>query len=149
MPRNRLYASFLAIALILGGTTVSANSAHAFEVRTREQVVQDTTDALIYQLYPDLKLRADSYKRIREISEWHIIREIIDEQGLAYQKLNPKVNDSNWYWKYDDEVLKESLADAIFHYRHRERKGKPIQIYERAAIREWNALKRAMWFPTN
>jgi hypothetical protein len=146
MQLKRLLVAALTIVVLIGGTTMSAS---AFKVLTREEVVDQTTDALLYSLHPDLnyrKLRSDDYGYIQE---WQIMRSIIDQHGLAYQELNPRVNDSNWYWKYDDESLKERLADAIFYHRHPERGGNPIQSHERQAIREWQDLKQKMWFPTN
>jgi hypothetical protein len=133
--------SAFAMTLALGGAKVSS-------AETRQQSVDGVTDWLFGNLHPELnrrKLRTNEYEYIRE---WQAIRNVIDQGGLQYQKVDPKNNACDvpaWFYSNHDEALRERLADAVFYSRYPRRKGVPISPSDRALIQEWLKLKNSMF----
>ncbi len=126
--------------LVFGGAKVAS-------AETRQQSVNSVTDWLFGNLYPQLnrrKLRANEYQYIRE---WQAIWTVINNGGLRYERAKDirACGIPDWSFQNNDEALKERLADAVFYSRYPERRGRPINPNERAAMREWLRLKNSMY----
>ena len=135
-----LIMSAFTMTLVLGGAKVAT-------AETRQQSVNSVTDWLFGNLYPQLnrrKLRANEYQYIQE---WQAIWTVINNGGLRYERAD-NINACgipDWSFQNNDETLKERLADAVFYARYPERRGRPINPNERAAMREWLKLKNSMY----
>ncbi|MGG6269827.1 hypothetical protein ACQ4M3_40630 [Leptolyngbya sp. AN03gr2] len=140
-------SAFVIAIACTGSIPLILSSSSIVHAETREQSVDSVTDWLFGSLNPGLNRRRLQRYEHGYIREWNAIRRVIDQGGLRYSKVGPNggaCGEPDWTFSNKDEALKERLADAVFHSRYPERRGRPIRPDERAAMREWVKIRNSM-----
>lgn len=147
MPRQGFLVGLTSLTVAGAIALPMTAPAIAEPIRTRAQAVDSVTDWLFHNVNPSLNRRKIRPNESVYIREWNVIRSVINDGGLSYDKgnsLNDACGTPDWYFNNKNNAVRERLADAIFHHRNPQRRGRSIGRGERSAMAEWNRLYAAM-----
>jgi hypothetical protein len=132
------------------GVQVAASQAPA-------QAIDNLTDYLFYNLYPELNRRKIRSDETQYIKEWAAIKKVVSQDNLVYgDTCSERSNNYEWLLSsYDDEnprrnasplssPVLDKVADAVFYTRHPELNYRRIQPTETSLASEWLQIRRAI-----
>jgi len=132
------------------GVQVGASQAPA-------QAIDNLTDYLFYNLYPELNRRKIRSDETQYIKEWAAIKKVVSQDNLVYgDTCSGRSNNYEWLLSsYDDEnprrnasplssPVLDKVADAVFYTRRPELNYRRIQPTETSLASEWLQIRRTI-----
>jgi hypothetical protein len=136
---------------------VRVDSVQVVANRAPEKAIDNLTDFIFYNLYPELNRRKIRSDETQYIKEWAAIKKVVSQDNLVYgDTCSERSNNYEWLLSsYDDEnprrnasplssPVLDKVADAVFYTRHPELGYRRIQPSETRLVSEWSKIRQGV-----